>query len=83
MEPLLKPMNWEDKYVNGTQYTIPAGGTLTTYQYWSSIDFSAGFYFVHSSYSGYATTRDRSVTITIRKSSSVGGTRTVVASKAG
>jgi len=68
-------------FVNGTQYTIPAGGTLTTYQYWASVNFSAGFYFVHSSYSGYATTRDRSVTITIRKSPSVGGTRTVVASK--
>jgi hypothetical protein len=67
-------------YVNGTQYAIPAGGTLTTYQYYASEDFTAGFFFVHASYSGYATTRDRSIKITVRKASSVGGTRYTVAS---
>ena len=65
-------------YVDGTQYNIPAGGTLTTYQYQASIAFFAGFYFIHSDYSGYATTRNRSVTITIRNASSVGGTRNTV-----
>lgn len=67
-------------YVNGTQYTIPANGSLTTYQYYSSIAFFSGFYFVHSDYSGYATTRNRSVTITIRNASSVGGSRNTVSS---
>lgn len=67
-------------YVNGTQYTIPAGGDLTTYQYYSSIEFYAGFFFEHSAYSGYATTRNRSVTIKIRNASSVGGTRYLVKS---
>lgn len=62
-------------YVNGTQYNIPAGGTLTTYQYDTSIAFFAGFYFIHPDYNGYATTRNRSVTVTIRNASSVGGTR--------
>lgn len=62
-------------YVNGTQYDIPAGGTLTTYQYDTSIAFFAGFYFTHPDYDGYATTRNRSVTVTIRNASSVGGTR--------
>lgn len=62
-------------YVNGTQYTIPAGGTLTSHCYYASVDFTAGFYFVHSSYSGNATTRDRSVTITIRRGTTVHGTR--------
>ncbi|MBR5571534.1 MAG: hypothetical protein IKV99_02700 [Oscillospiraceae bacterium] len=65
-------------YVDGTQYTIPANGTLTTYQYDTSIAFFAGFYFTHSDYSGYATTRNRSVTITIRNAPSVGGTRSTV-----
>lgn len=45
-------------YVNGTQYNIPAGGTLTTYQYDTSIAFFAGFYFIHPDYNGYATTRN-------------------------
>lgn len=65
-------------YVDGTQYSIPAGGTLTTYQYQASVAFFAGFYFIHSDYSGYATTRNRSVTIIIRNASSVGGTRNTV-----
>lgn len=65
-------------YVNGTQFTIPASGSLTTYQYDTSIAFFTGFYFVHSNYSGYATTRNRSVTITIRNASSVGGARSIV-----
>ena len=30
-------------YVNGTQYDIPAGGTLTTYQYDTSIAFLRDF----------------------------------------
>ena len=62
-------------YVNGTQYDIPAGGTLTTDQYDTSIAFFAGFYFIHPDYNGYATTRNRSVTVTIRNASSVGGAR--------
>lgn len=68
-------------YVNGTQFTIPANGDLRTYQYHSSIAFYSGFYFVHPDYSDYATTRDRSVTITIRNASSVGGTRRDVIKK--
>ena len=67
-------------YVDGTQYTIPANGSLTTYQYDTSVAFYAGFYFIHSDYSGYATTRNRSVTITIRNASSVGGSRNIVSS---
>lgn len=62
-------------YVNGEQFTIPAGGSLRTYQYGAAIAFYAGFYFVHSDHSGYATTRNRSVTVSIRAASSVGGTR--------
>lgn len=65
-------------YVDGTRYSIPAGGTLTTYQYQASVAFFAGFYFIHSDYSGYATTRNRSVTITIRNASSVGGARNTI-----
>lgn len=65
-------------YVNGDQFTIPAGGTLRTYQYGAAIAFYAGFYFVHSDHSGYATTRNRSVTVYLRSASSVGGDRTVV-----
>lgn len=34
-------------YVNGTQYNIPAGGTLQTYQYETNKEFYAGFYFKH------------------------------------
>lgn len=68
-------------YVNGTQYTIPANGTLRTYQYYASDDFTAGFYFIHSDYSGYATTRNRNVKITVYNSSSVGGTRYYVDSQ--
>lgn len=48
---------------------------MTTYQYDTSIAFFAGFYFIHPDYNGYATTRNRSVTVTIRNASSVGGTR--------
>lgn len=62
-------------YVNGSKHTIPAGGSLVTYQYQPTDGFFAGFYFVHSSYSGDATTRNRNVTITVRNSASVGGTR--------
>lgn len=67
--------------VNGTQFTIPAGGTLTTSTYHASIAFFAGFYFVHPDYSGYATTRNRSVTITIRNASSAKGTKSDVSSE--
>lgn len=48
---------------------------MRTYQYGAAIAFYAGFYFVHSDHSGYATTRNRSVTVSIRAASSVGGTR--------
>ena len=68
-------------YVNGTQYDIPAGGTLRTYQYGASTAFYAGFYFIHPDHNGYATTRNRSVTISIRKATSVGGTRSEVNAK--
>ncbi len=68
-------------YVDGTQVTIPAYGTYTTYQYYSTIDFFAGFYFTHSVAGNPATTRDRTLKITVRKAASVGGARTNVQSK--
>lgn len=68
-------------YVNGTQYNIPAGGSLTTYQYEPSTEFSAGFYFTNTSYSGDATTANRSIKITIENSSTIGGSRSDVVSR--
>ena len=68
-------------YVNGTQVTIPAKGSAVTYQYMPSKNFTAGFYFVHSSYDGYATTPNRSITVRIRNSDSIGGTRYIVKSE--
>lgn len=62
-------------YVNGTQYEIPANGSLTTYQYEPSDGFSAGFYFTNTSYSGNATTANRTVKITIENASTIGGER--------
>ncbi len=62
-------------YVNGTQHTIPAGGSYLADTYYASMDFTAGFFFVHPNYTGYATTRDREITVVIRKGTSVHGTR--------
>lgn len=67
--------------INGTQYTIPANGSASTVQYTPSESFSAGFYFVHSKYDGYATTPNRSVTVKIRNSDSKDGTRYIVKSE--
>lgn len=61
-------------YVNGSQKEIPAGGSASSYQYSPSSSFFAGFYFVHSSISGNATTPNRSVTVKILNASTVGAT---------
>lgn len=69
-------------WVDGVQFTIPANGTLSTMRYDVSLGFSAGFYFTHTSYSGFATTPDRAVEIAIYNSSSVESARNYVISKA-
>ena len=60
-------------YVDGTEYTIPAGGSITTYQYEPSVSFSTGFLISQS-------TSGRSVTVAIYNSASIGGTRSLVKS---
>ena len=62
-------------YVNGTQYSIPSGGTLTTYQYQPSQAFSTGYLIPPK------TTANCSLTLTIYNSSSIGGTRNYVTSR--
>ena len=59
--------------VNGNQYTIPAYGTMTIGTYYAANNFMAGFYFVHSLYTGYATTRNREVEVRVRHSSTLHG----------
>lgn len=61
-------------YVN-SMYTLPAGGTFTSYQYEPSMGFSIGF--SYSSPNG-TTTRNRTVKLEIFNSSSIGGTRYLV-----
>lgn len=73
---ILKTQLIRYNYVDGTQVTIPANGTFTTYQYYASTGFGAGFYFNHITYGDPATTRDKTLSIKIRKAASVGGTRT-------
>ena len=61
-------------YVDGSLYTIPAGGTLTTYKYYPSAYFSTGFKISE-------TTANRDIKIELFKSASIGGTRTKVTEK--
>lgn len=59
-------------YIDGVPYTISAGGTLTTYQYRPSSNFSIGY--LVPPY----TTANRNLTLSIYNSPSIGGTRYLV-----
>lgn len=64
-----------DLYVD-TLYTIPAGGTFTSYQYQPSEEFIFGFSYSERTTGGkIITTRDRWVKLEIFNASSIGGTR--------
>ncbi|MBE6889131.1 MAG: hypothetical protein E7485_03840 [Ruminococcaceae bacterium] len=67
-------MNARTTYVNGAKYSIPAGGSLTTYQYCPSINFSTGFKISE-------TTPNKSVTVSIYNSACIGGKRSRVKSR--
>lgn len=67
-------------YLQGTQKTIPAGGKFTSYQYEADVAFAIGFYFYYNN--AVATTRNRTVKLTIKSAASVGAsTRYTEASK--
>lgn len=61
----------QSTYLAGTQKTIPAGGKFTSYQYKAKSAFCIGFYFYYYS-DEIATTRNRSVRLTIKSAESVG-----------
>lgn len=56
-------------HVDGTQYVIPKNGSAVTLSYIPGHYFYAGFCFTHPSYNSNATTRNRSVTVTIQNAS--------------
>ena len=58
-------------YINGTKKTIPAGGKFTSYQYQPKSAFGIGFYFVYYNDEN-ATTKNRTVRLTIKSATSVG-----------
>ena len=62
--------------VNGAQYTIPSYGSLTVGTYYASTNLMAGFYFIHGSYPGYATSRNRKIAVSVRQSSTLHGVYT-------
>lgn len=66
-------------YVDGTIYSIPSGGTFTSYQYVATDNFAAGFYFVKNN--KQVTDAGKSVYITIQNASQVGGTKATIKSR--
>ena len=75
----LVPMPYIYPYVDSV-YTLPAGGTFTTYQYVPRTAFQLMFGF-NDEDGNLVTTRDAKIKMAIYNSASVGGTRYLVKSK--
>ncbi len=61
-----------------TLYTLPAGGTFTSFQYEPSMAFSIGFSYGKLGTTEIVTTRNRKVKLEVFNASSIGGTRYLV-----
>lgn len=65
-------------YVDGSIYSIPSGGTFTSYQYTATDNFAAGFYFVKNN--KQVTDAGKTVYITIQNASQIGGSKATLKS---